>query len=372
VEIPASLSQRHQEILSAVVLNYVVTGTPVGSRTVAKHRSDHLSPATIRNAMADLEEMGFLYQPHTSSGRVPTDLGYRYYVDTLMSQRPLSADEICQIRSALPHEGGPEEVTELLDRTVKLLAGLSSHVGVVLAPRFPHAILKRLEFLGLGPDRILAIFVSQSGMVDHRVIQIEETYGDEELVKMTNLVNDSFQGLTLPQIREKLLAMMSAEKALYDRLLARALELSRDYLDQREDEENELLLDGTSNVLREPTLADDVERMRGLFRAFEDKSRLVNLLNACLQQDRSRIVIGSECHDPTFSDLTLISSPYRYRHQPVGALGVIGPRRMDYERLVVLVDSLSRFLSEALARRAGQIKLTRLESHPIRVEEPND
>jgi heat-inducible transcriptional repressor len=346
------LTDRQEDVLAAVVLNYVVTGTPVGSRTVSKNSPDRLSPATIRNAMADLEEMGFLYQPHTSAGRVPTDLGYRYYVDTLMSRRPLSPEEVRQIRTTLPHEGEPEDLHELLGRTAKLLAGLSSHVGVVLAPRFPGAILKRLEFLRLTDHRILAIFVSRSGMVDHRVIHVKESYSDMDLSSMTNLVNDNFQGLTLSQIREKALAMMSAEKALYDRLLARALELSRNYLDQRDDDEDEVLLDGTSNVLGEPTLAEDVDRMKTLFSAFEDKGRLVTLLNACLEQDEARVLIGSECHDPRFQHLTLISSPYSYREQPVGAVGVLGPRRMDYERLVTLVDSLSRFLTQSLTRRA--------------------
>jgi heat-inducible transcriptional repressor len=348
------LTHRQQDVLAAVVLDYVLTGSPVGSRTVSKNSPNRLSPATIRNAMADLEEMGFLYQPHTSAGRVPTDLGYRYYVDTLMSRRPLSPEEVRQIHATLPQEAGPGNLDELLGRTAKLLAGLSSHVGVVLTPRFPRAILKRLEFLRLSEDRILALFVSMSGMVDHRVIQVSEPYGDEDLISVTNLVNDNFQGLTLPQIREKVLAMMSAEKALYHRLLARALELSRNYLDQRDDDENEVLLDGTSNVLGEPTLADDVDRMKSLFQAFEDKGRLVTLLNACLDQDKARVLIGSECDDPHFTHLTLISSPYSYRQQPVGAVGVLGPRRMDYERLITLVDSLSRFLTEALARRAPE------------------
>ncbi len=346
----APLSDRHRDVLAAVIVNYVVTGQPVGSRTVSRNSRDGLSPATIRNTMSDLEEMGYLYQPHTSAGRVPTDLGYRYYVDRLMSERPLSRREIRHIRAALPAEEEAPDVDDLLNRTVKLLAGLSSHVGVVLAPRFRHAVLKRLEFLSLPEGRVLVIFVSQTGMVDHRVVSPRERLSDTELSAMTNLVNESFQDLTLPQIRVRVVQLMSEEKALYDRLLARALDLSSRYLAQRADDEDEVLVDGASNVLGEPDFAD-VARMKALFRAFEDKSRLVDLLNACLAEDRSRILIGSECPDPGFSDLTLITSPYRYRQQPVGALGVIGPRRMDYDRLVTLVDSLSRFLSEALASR---------------------
>jgi heat-inducible transcriptional repressor len=218
-----ALSDRHRDVLAAVIVNFVVTGQPVGSRTISRSSRDGLSPATIRNTMSDLEEMGFLSQPHTSAGRVPTDLGYRYYVDTLMSERPLSRRVIRHIRTALPDDGEAPDVDDLLNRTVKLLAGLSTHVGVVLAPRFSHAVLKRLEFLSLPDDRVLAIFVSQTGMVDHKVIRPPERVSEAELIAMTNLVNDSFQNLTLPQIRARVVEMMTEEKALYDRLLARAL-----------------------------------------------------------------------------------------------------------------------------------------------------
>ena len=346
-----TLTSRQREVLAAVLVNYVVTGSPVGSRTVSKTREDHLSPASIRNTMSDLEEMGYLVQPHTSAGRVPTDRGYRFYVDSLMAERPLEGDDFEMMRRAVMAGNPDAGVDELLSRTVKLLAGFSSQVGVVLAPRFSHAVLKRLEFLHLSANRILALFVSQSGMVDHCILDLTEEFTASDLATMTNMVNDNFQGLTLPDIRRRVLQMMQEEKALYDRLLARALDLSRRYLEQRDEGSEELLVDGTSNVVGEPDFAD-VERMKKLFRAFEDKNRLVELLNACLDQDRSQVLIGSECLDPGFEDLTLITSPYRYREKPVGALGVIGPRRMPYDRLIAMVDSFSRFLTDSLAVRA--------------------
>lgn len=346
------LNQRQREVLATIVLSYVVTGAPVGSRTISKSREDHLSPASIRNTMADLEEMGYLTQPHTSAGRVPTDRGYRVYVDSMMSERPTGKEDLEAMRRTLLSNPGNLGIDELLSRTVNLLADLSSHVGIVLAPRFSHAVLKRLEFMGLPDNRVLALFVSQTGMVDHRVFPMPAALSEADLTAMTNLVNENFQGLTLPQVRSRVLRMMKEEKSLYDRLLSQALDLSRRYLEQREEDVDELLVDGTSNVVGEPDFTD-VERMKKLFRAFEDKNRLVELLNACLDQDRTQVLIGSECLDPGFDDLTVISSPYRYRQKPVGALGVIGPRRMQYDRLITLVDSFSCLLTESLARRAS-------------------
>ncbi|MFQ5720342.1 MAG: heat-inducible transcriptional repressor HrcA [Acidobacteriota bacterium] len=355
------LDARQREVLGAVIVNYVVARTPVGSRTVSKARADGLSPATIRNTMAELEEMGYLLQPHTSAGRIPTDLGYRYYVDSMMSGKPLTAVESRAIRSALPGADEHPRVEELLQRTVKLLADLSLQVGVVLAPRFTSAILRRLDFHRLPDGRILAVFVSESGIVDHKLITSSVPLSDTELVTISNMVNQNFHGKTLPRIRAELIDQMRREKALYDRLLSEALRLCRSYLDERADDDDEVIVGGTSNVVGEEGFAD-VDGMRALFRAFEDKNRLVHLLNACLGEDRTQIRIGSECHDPMFSAVTVISSPYRYRDRAVGALGIVGPRRMPYDRLVTLVDSLSTFLSDALALRNG-VTSTKGASH---------
>lgn len=365
------LSERQRQVLATVVAHYVVSGSPVGSRTISKARPDHLSPASIRNTMADLEEMGYLAQPHTSAGRVPTDLGYRFYVDSLMSQRPPGKDDLETMRHVLLASENDQGIDEILSRSVKLLAGLSSQVGVVLAPRFSHAVLKRLEFLRISEDRVLALFISQTGMVDHRIVPMKESLSEAELTAVNNLVNENFAGLTLPEIRSRVLQMMRQEKALYDRLLARAMEMSSHYLDQREEGADELLVDGTFNVVGEPDFAD-VEQMKRLFKAFEDKNRLVELLNACLQQDKPQVIIGKECLDPGFEDLTIISSPYRYRERPVGALAVIGPRRMDYERLITLVDSFSRFLTESLARRTRMTGSEQAEHQKDGTEDTHD
>ena len=200
---------------------------------------------------------------------------------------------------------------------------------------------------------------------------MKEGLSDVELTAVTNLVNENFAGLTLPEIRGRVLQMMRQEKALYDRLLARALDMSSRYLDQREDGDDELLVDGTFNVVGEPDFAD-VEQMKRLFKAFEDKNRLVELLNACLEHDKPQVIIGKECLDPGFEDLTVISSPYRYRERPVGALAVIGPRRMDYDRLITLVDSFSRFLTESLARRSRMTKNEQPEDEPDGMEDTDD
>ncbi|MFQ5766701.1 MAG: heat-inducible transcriptional repressor HrcA [Acidobacteriota bacterium] len=347
------MSARQRQVLAAVVVQYVLTGAPVGSRTISKKFQASLSPATIRNTMADLEELGYLLQPHTSAGRVPTDLGYRYYVDSLMARPNLSAREERLIRDTMPLAGEVSEVHELFARAAKLLASLSAQVGLVLVPRFRNAVLKRLEFLNLGRGRVLGIFISQSGMVDHRIIKVYAVLTDVELQQINNLVNENFHGLTLREMRAWVIRMMSQEKALYDRLLSRALRLSQSYLARREGEEKEVLVEGASNVMAETDFAD-VARMKELFQAFEDKRRLMELLNGCLQDKGPRVLIGSECADPSLSDLALVTSPYLYRRRPVGAIGIIGPRRMEYEHQVALVDSLSRFLTESLAQRLDQ------------------
>ena len=346
------LSERQREVLAAVILNYAISGSPVGSRTVSRARPDRLSPATIRNTMSELEELGLLLQPHTSAGRVPTDSGYRYYVDAMMGEEPLSSGDNLAIQAALPAEGERPRVGELLHRTVRLLADLSCQVGVLLVPRFPQAILRRVDFHHLPGRQVLAVFVSQTGMVDHKVIAAPEPFTVEELGKMSRLVNESFHGMTLPQIRTRLIEEMHREKALYDRLLARAMGLFNSYLKERGENDDEILVDGTSNVVGESDFAD-IPQMKALFRAFEDKSRLVELLNVCLDHGRTQIRIGLECEDPIFRDATVITSPYRYRDEAVGALGIIGPRRMPYDRIITLVDTLSQFLSDALAMRTA-------------------
>ena len=345
------LSERQREVLAAVILNYVLSGAPVGSRTVSRARSDGLSPATIRNTMSELEELGLLLQPHTSAGRVPSDRGYRYYVDAMMGEQPLTSGDNLTIQAALPLGGERLAVGDLLQRTVHLLADLSCQVGVLLVPRFPQAILRRVDFHHLPGRQVLAVFVSGTGMVDHKAINSDETFTSPELEKMSALVNENFHGLTLPEIRARLIREMHQEKDLYDRFLARGLGLFHAYLEERGDGDDEILVDGASNVVGEADFAD-VGRMKALFRAFEEKNRLVQLLNACLDHGTTQIRIGSECEDPIFRDATVITAPYSYRHRAVGALGIIGPRRMPYDRIVTLVDTLSQFLSDALAVRA--------------------
>jgi heat-inducible transcriptional repressor len=289
---PPELGERHQEVLASIIVNYVLTGQPVASRTVARASADGVSSATVRNAMADLEEMGYISQPHTSAGRVPTDLGYRYYVDRMMARRPLGAEERRVLAQALPVAGETPDIPIILERAARLLAALSHHVGVVLAPRFPHAIMKRMDFVHLHGRKVLALFVSHSGMVDHRVIEAAEAVTQDDLNRINAFVRERFAGLTLPEIRTRVLGLMSEEKALYDRLLARALDLSHAYLQRRESEEGQILVEGSGAPAGAPGPAD-IEQMTTLFRAFESKGRLVGLLNACLEQGDTRIYIGS-------------------------------------------------------------------------------
>jgi len=350
------LDARDQEILEAIVKSYVESGEPVGSRTLSRLNREGLSAATIRNVMADLEERKLLAQPHTSAGRLPTDLGYRFYVDSLIKQGKLPHVDENLIASSL--EGGHTEINELFTTVSKLLSRLSSHLGVVVTPHIARVRLRDIEFVRLAPNRVLVILVAASGMIHNKVIQIQEDHGQEKLDQIGRYLTGEFQGHTLPEIRDRILDLMGREKALYDTLLRDALKLGHAGLEMEPSGTSggggDLFVDGTANLLAEPEFAS-VEKLKALFRTFEEKHELVRVLNSCLenQTEGVRVMIGSENPSPEMSGCTLIASGYGLRGQTLGALGIIGPTRMHYARAISLVDSMARLFSQALTRYQG-------------------
>lgn len=340
------MKERYREILKAIIHDYVTTAEPVGSRTISKKYSFSLSPATIRNIMADLEEMGYLSQPHTSAGRVPTDRGYRYYVDTLMEPKRLTKTEEDRIERQV--RGLQSEVEELMRETSRILSTLSHYLGVVLAPRLDKTIFKRIEFIQLYGERILVVLVAESGLVQHKVIQIGEVIDQEELDKISRYLNDLLKGLTLRQVRELIVAKMGEEKALYDQLLQRALKLGQKSFE--EEGGGDLYIGGTANIVGQPEFAD-FRKMRSIFAAFEEKSKLVKILDECLTQEGLTIIIGSEHPFQEMQGLSLVTSPYRYGDHVVGTLGVMGPTRMEYGKIVSLVDFTAKLVSRLLTVR---------------------
>ncbi len=316
---------------------------PIGSRSLSRRYGFQLSPASIRNTMADLEEAGLLSQPHTSAGRVPTDLGYRLYVDSLMEPEGVPPAEAQRIREGIA--GRRAEAEEALRETSRVLAMLTHYTCLVLAPRLEQETFRRIEFVDVGRDRLLAVFVSSAGLVHQRVVGLDEPVSAEELGRISRYLNEALEGKTLSALRAFVLSRMAEEKTLYDRLLARALSLAQKAL---EGEEAEVFLDGAAHFASQPEFAD-VAKMRALFAAFEEKSKLVRILDACLRNAEVTVVIGSEAQVPGLAGVSMIASPYRAGGAIVGAVGLLGPTRMPYARMIPLVAYTAQAVSQALS-----------------------
>jgi len=342
------MNDRHQGVLRAIVQDYIRTAEPVGSRTLSRKYGFSLSPATIRTIMSDLEESGYVAQPHTSAGRVPTDKGYRLYVDNLMDRAPLSREEVERIEQRV----GPSaaEADDLLREAGKLLFALSPYVAVALAPRLQDSRFQRVEFVSLARDRVLVILLADSGLVHHKTIMVEEVITQDDLDRMARYLSDLLKGRTLHEVRDLLVAQMAEEKALYDRLLAQALRLGAQAL--AGDTEADVYVAGAARIADQPEFAD-IQRMKSLYTAFEEKSKLVILLSECLRGGGCRIFIGSEIPVQDIQDLSVVASPYRRQGQILGVLGVLGPTRMDYGRTVALVETTANLLSRSLSEQAA-------------------
>ncbi len=339
------LDERTREIFRLIVRSYVTSGEPVGSRTLAKAMEWRLSPATIRNIMADLEEEGFLGQPHTSAGRVPSEKGYRFFVDNLTDSGRVSRSDERYINRMLADSDTAEDV---MSRASVVLSTISRNVGIVIAPPLAATVLKHIEFVELGEGKILVIFVSKSGVVQRRLIRVAERYSQEDLDKGGRYLVEKFSGKTLTEIRNELLRLMQLERTLFDRMLS----LLRTWSESVHEEtpEDALYLQGTANILNQPEFAD-VERMRMLFQMFEEKGRLVKILNECISSnppDGVKIAIGSELGIPNMRDFTLITSSYGANDHTTGFLGIIGPIRMEYERSISIVTYLGRVVGEMI------------------------
>ena len=331
-------------MLEAVILEYIKGGVPVGSRAIAKKYGLQVSPATVRNVMADLEELGLLYQPHTSAGRVPTELGLRVYIDAIVKIQQLSAAEREKIRQY--YRSGASRVEGLLKETSKVLSSFSRQAGVVLTPRLSQTMFKRIEFVRLRTNMVMTILVSQARIVHNTLFEMAEDISQEELDKYGRYLNEMLQDLTLHQVKARLLEEMKKEKVLFDSLLSKALELSQKAL-QENIEDSELYIDGGTNLLDNPEFAD-VEQMRRIFSAFEEKSKLIDLLDKSMMAGGVNIFIGSESELLDMESVSFITSPYASGDEILGTLGVIGPTRMDYSRIIPLVDYTAKVLSRML------------------------
>lgn len=344
------LTERDREILKAVILSYIVKAEPVSSRSVARRSDLGLSAATIRNSMADLEEEGLLFQPHTSAGRVPTAAAYRLFVEQLMKGRTVPAEVQRYIRGHL--RAVPGDAEELMEAATHLLTELTHQVGLVVTPAMGDTVLKAVDFVPLEGRRVLCVVVSTGGFVDNKVVEIDEEVSREELVRISNYLNEQCAGRTLRQIRDQILARMSEERSQMDRLMAVTIELAREGFELI-DSGPRVLHEGTSSLLDQPELAD-LGRVRRLFETFANHARLVRMLNQCIEGRGMRVIIGDESELTSELDFSLVSTTYGVDEAPLGSLGIFGPSRMEYEKVIPLVHYLGESLSQVLADVYGR------------------
>jgi len=335
------LNERGRKILEAIIEDYIESAEPVGSRTVTRRHELGLSPATVRNVMADLEEMGFLISPHTSAGRVPTEQGYRFYVDSILRVGSLSRQQQERIDRYYQRRG--LRVEERLREAGRMLSALSHYTGLVMAPRLTTTIFRHIEFVRLSQGRIMVILVTQSGLVQNKMIEVDEPLSPSDLEQMTNYLNETLGGLSIQEIKKRILSEMAAEKAKYDQLLSRALKLFRETFG--EEIESQVFIEGASRILEQPEFAD-LEKMKRLFRAFEQKSVLIHLLDKCQQAEGVRIFIGSETKYSEIEGCSLVTATYSNPQGTIGTLGVIGPTRMPYSLVIPIVDYTARLVSQ--------------------------
>ncbi|MDO8527377.1 MAG: heat-inducible transcriptional repressor HrcA [Deltaproteobacteria bacterium] len=326
---------RYQEILGLLVTDYIATSEAVGSNQLAQKTKCRLSSATIRNVMSDLEEMGYLSQPHTSAGRIPTEKGIRYYVDTLVEQRPLSEGEKQAIQN---HYLSPKkDIRSMLQQTGTALATISQYIGLVLTPNLEKTIFKHIEFLPLSHARLLGIFVSQSGVVENRILEVHEDLNHRELEKINNYCNASFVGLTLEESREKVSSELLQVHHEYDRLLSKAMLFSQE------------LLNGISKtdlvVEADYSSMEDIHKM---MKSLGEKQQLLKVLDSCLESSGVRIFIGTESRCDAVKSLSLVTAPYTQSGNILGTLGVIGPVHMDYKKVIPMVDFTAKLVSSFL------------------------
>ncbi len=345
-----TLNQRSELLLKTLIERYIMDGQPVASRALATHTGLDLSPATIRNVMADLEELGLIRSPHTSAGRIPTALGYRVFVDTLLKVRPLGESEMRRMQGEFANDYNPQH---LMESASSLLSQVTRLAGIVTVPRQEQTSLRQIEFLALSDHRVLVILVTQDGRVHNRVITANRRYSAAELVEAANYFNDTYSTRSLSEVKRMLLREMEKDNDAMQRAMATAMQMARGLLTDHEDQEADLVVSGESYLMQIPELGN-IDKLRKLFDAFSTKRDLLHLLDQSLRAEGMQIFIGGESGYQALEECSVVTAPYRVDGQIVGTLGVIGPTRMAYEHVIPIVDMTARLLGGALsAQNAG-------------------
>jgi heat-inducible transcriptional repressor len=336
------LDERAKTLLKALVERYIADGQPVGSRTLSRASGLELSPATIRNVMADLEDLGLIVSPHTSAGRIPTARGYRLFVDTMLTAQPLA--HMSQINE--PHLL-PDQPQRVIANAAQLLSNLSSFVGVITAPR-KASVFHHIEFMRLSEKRVLVILVAPDGDVQNRVIFTAQDYTQSQLIEASNYLTAHYAGRTIEEVRERLKTEVEALRGEIATLMQAAVQAGSE---AHADSQDQVVISGERNLLTVRDFSSDMGSLRKLFDMFEQKTQLMRLLEVSSRAEGVRIYIGGESMIVPFEELSVVSAPYEVDGQVVGTLGVIGPTRMAYDRMIQIVDITSRLVSNALSSK---------------------
>jgi heat-inducible transcriptional repressor len=343
-------SERARHILRILVEHYIREGQPVGSRTLSLSTGLDLSPATIRNVMADLEELGFIAAPHTSAGRVPTAKGYRFFVDTLVRLQPMSAPDVARLQGQL-EERFRGDAKAIAAAASSALSSLTSLAGIVTIPRQRHVTLRHIEFLPLSGRRVLAILVVNDAEVQNRILDMDRDYSEDELRHAANFLNEQFTGRDLGEVRSRLLADLDVTRESMNRLMLNSISDADRSQDAGQDKSG-YVLSGETKLMDFEELSD-VEKIKELFEAFGQQREILTLLDRSVAAQGVQIFIGEESGYRILDDCTVVAAPYTVDERTVGVLGVIGPTRMAYERVIPIVDVTARLLGAALNSAAN-------------------
>ncbi len=337
------LDKRSQTLLKTLIERYIAEGQPVGSRTLSRHSGLELSPATIRNVMSDLEELGFITSPHTSAGRIPTPRGYRLFVDSLLTMRPLERAEISEMQGVIQ----PDQPQRLISQASQLLSQLTHFAGVVIAPRRQQPRIRQIEFLSLSEKRILLIIVTENGDVQNRILFTQRGYSPSELIEAANYLNQNCIGLDFAQVRNRVSDELRQLRTDMTELMNAALEAGNQAIT---DTSSQYVISGERNLLEVEDLSSNMKRLRELFALFEQRTSLVQLLDVSNRAEGVQIFIGGESGIAQLDECSVIAASYEVDGRIVGSVGVIGPTRMAYERMIPIVDITAKLLSSALSK----------------------
>jgi heat-inducible transcriptional repressor len=351
LEVPDDvLDSRAREVLREIIMEHVATGEAISSRSLSKSGRFQLSPASLRNVMADLEDLGYLQQPHTSAGRVPTDRGYRFFINHLMRSRMLTQREREVIDDEVSHGN---EIDEVLHLASSVLSRLSDQVGVVFMPTLLQFAIRSVDFILIAESRIMCVIVGTNGVVVNKIIETRLAFTRDELEKISRYITVEFSGQTLDVIRRRLVRMTEDERAQHDGLLQKTIALGIETVNDVAPLEHELVVEGATSILSKPEFADAAS-LRKTFLALQEKEKLVEILNSCLSEDGLQILVGSETDFTQVHNFSIVARPYGSGGAPLGIVGIIGPMRMEYARVAPLVDYLGRALSRKIQEKEQQ------------------